>query len=60
MTLMWIAIVVLAAWAAWVAYEINSPSGCSGDCYQGRQACNCEQTTPDTNPNWPFPTQTKP
>jgi hypothetical protein len=60
MTLMWIAIALVAVWAAWVAYQVSSPSGCAGDCYQGRQACNCKQIEPDTNPNWPFPTQPKP
>lgn len=51
---MWIVafIVLVALWAAWVAYAQNQSNDCNQDCDQGRN-CDCDA-------NWPFPTRDKP
>lgn len=62
-----IVIALVAAWAFWVAYEVNKAGGyppyqdsvqCNQNCNQGRD-CDCYQRSCDMTveeyKNWPFP-----
>ena len=63
---MWIFLAVLvlvAGYFIWCFKEFDKIKGCTGDCKQGRQPCNCKkekEETVDIDDNWPFPTNTKP
>ena len=64
-----ISMLVIAAWAGWVAYQVSKAGGyppyqdnttkCNQDCRQGRNCdcyqLSCDMTAEEYAAQWPFP-----